>query len=318
MKKKCLFFLLVLFTVLNAFSNGGNESANTSVNKNEKWQDKYPVVFISAVSSENEADRIARYKFLQDYLQEQLKVQKVEFFAASDYAGTIEAQAAGKVHFARYGTASYARAYRTTNGGVEALMCDLSIDGSSGYHSVLWVRKDSSYKSIDDLKGKSLVFADPNSTSGFLVPTFYLTKAGMDPDIYFSRTGFGGNHEGAILAVIDGTYDAAANFYTNEESSNVQRMNDKGMIDKNDLRLIWKSPVITNGPWAALKDLPDQMKKDFIDAIINWPERDNNSWTSYYSPSQPVKTIEVGHERYSDFIEMQKWVDAKEKEKASQ
>jgi phosphonate transport system substrate-binding protein len=305
---KRILFTMVFFGLIisAAFANGEGETGSTEMGS---WQLKYPTVVISAVSSENEADRLARYQHLQEYLSETLGV-KVDFYSASDYAGTIEAMAAGKVHIGRFGTASYARAWRVTEGGVKAVLCDLNPDGSSGYHSVIWVRKDSPYQSIEDLAGKSLAFADPNSTSGFLVPTYYLTTAeDKAPNEFFGNTGFAGNHEGAILALLDGTYDAAANWYTNENRSNVQRMAAKGMIDNSELRVIWKSPLITNGPWAVLDELPEDMVQDFVSAILSWPENDPEGYAAYYAPQDPASSMEVVHERYADFISMQEWVD---------
>jgi phosphonate transport system substrate-binding protein len=305
--KRILFTMVLLSWIIGgAFANGDGEEGSQEMGS---WQEKYPTLVISAVSSENEADRLARYKYMQDYLSEQLGVQ-VDFYSASDYAGTIEAMAAGKVHIGRFGTASYARAWRVTEGGVQAVLCDLNPDGSSGYHSVIWVREDSPYQSIDDLAGKSLAFADPNSTSGYLVPTYYLTTAeDKAPNEYFGETGFAGNHEGAILALLDGTYDAAANWYTNENRSNVQRMAAKGMIDDSKLRVIWKSPLITNGPWAVLDELPEDMVQDFVNAILSWPENDPEGYAAHYAPQEPAASMEVVHERYADFIAMQEWVD---------
>jgi len=174
MKKRIkVVFLMVCFAILTPafiFANGGTDNETSG-----RWQDDYPTLVISAVSSENEADRLARYQNLQNYLSEQLGVE-VEFFSASDYAGTIEAMAAGKVHIGRFGTASYSRAWRVTEGGVKAILCELNDDGSSGYHSTIWVKADSTYQTLDDLQGKSMAFADPNSTSGYLVPTYYLQQ----------------------------------------------------------------------------------------------------------------------------------------------
>jgi phosphonate transport system substrate-binding protein len=305
--KRILFTMVLLSWIIGgAFSNGDGEEGSQEMGS---WQEKYPTLVISAVSSENEADRLARYKYMQDYLSEQLGVQ-VDFYSASDYAGTIEAMAAGKVHIGRFGTASYARAWRVTDGGVKAVLCDLNPDGSSGYHSVIWVREDSPYQSIDDLAGKSLAFADPNSTSGYLVPTYYLTTAeDKAPNEYFGETGFAGNHEGAILALLDGTYDAAANWYTNENRSNAQRMAAKGMIDDSKLRLIWKSPLITNGPFAVLDELPQEMVDDFVAALKNWAVNDPEGYAAHYAPNSPAEFLEVNHERYADFIAMQEWVD---------
>jgi ABC-type phosphate/phosphonate transport system substrate-binding protein len=113
--KRILFTMVLLSWIIGgAFANGDGEEGSQEMGS---WQEKYPTLVISAVSSENEADRLARYKYMQDYLSEQLGVQ-VDFYSASDYAGTIEAMAAGKVHIGRFGTASYARAWRVTDGGV--------------------------------------------------------------------------------------------------------------------------------------------------------------------------------------------------------
>jgi phosphonate transport system substrate-binding protein len=308
MKRILLTIILSIVALGVVFASGGSEEGSAA--SSGRWQDDYPTLVISAVSSENEADRLARYSHLQDYLSEALGVE-VEFFSASDYAGTIEAMAAGKVHIGRFGTASYARAWRVTEGGVRAVLCDLNPDGSSGYHSVIWVREDSPYQSIEDLEGQSLAFADPNSTSGFLVPTYYLTTAeNKPPTEYFGETGFAGNHEGAILALLDGTFDAAANWYTNDERSNVQRMAAKGMIEDGLLRVIWKSPLITNGPYAVLEDLPQSLVDDFVAAMLNWETNDPEGYVGFFAPNSPTNVMEVNHERYADFISMQEWVDS--------
>ena len=302
MKKSTVLFLILLAGIsFTLFANGKQEK---TIGAERKWQDIYPTITYSAISSENEADRIARNQFLINYLEKALDV-KVEFFAASDYAGTIEAMRAGHIQFASYGTASYSRAWMVTDGNVEPLVTSLDETGGSGYHSTIWVRSDSDYSSIEDLKGANLAFADPNSTSGFLVPSFYLRRAGMDPDEYFGTTGFSGNHEMGILAVVEGTYDAACTYWTNEQRGNPQRMAAKGMLDPELIRKIWTSPLIPNGPIACIASLPNQMKEDFRSAMLAWPEADPESYAGYFAPDPPGNGyIAVSHERYVDFIEM--------------
>jgi phosphonate transport system substrate-binding protein len=241
------------------------------------WRSEYSPLVISSGTSENEADRIRRYKPFTEYLEKTLNVP-IKYYVASDYAGAIEGVKARKVHFARMGSASYAAAYDVTDGGVEPLLVEIDSYDSTGYHSVICVKSDSPYESIQDLKGKSLAFADPNSTSGFLVPTYYLRKMGMDYDKYFGKTGFAGNHEMGVLAVKKGTYDACCTWYSNEVRSNLSRMAGKGMLKfdednpgKSDVRIIWKSPLIPNGPWYCRKELPEQMKKDVTDALYELP-----------------------------------------------
>ena len=90
----------------------------------------------------------------------------------SDYAGQIEALKAKKIQMASLGSDAYAAAFDVTKGNVEPLVVAIDTMGSTGYNSIVIVQKDSPIKSIADLKGKSFAFADPNSTSGFLFPTF--------------------------------------------------------------------------------------------------------------------------------------------------
>jgi phosphonate transport system substrate-binding protein len=298
-------FVLVCAVPLVILASGSSEDVVGT-----KWQDEYPVISYSAVSSENEADRIARNQFLIDYLERTLGVE-VEFFAASDYAGTIEAMRAGHVQFASYGTASYSRAWLVTDGNVEPLVTSLDETGGSGYHSTIWVRSDSKFESVEDLSGASIAFADPNSTSGYLVPSFYLRRAGMDPDSYFGTTGFSGNHEMGIMAIIEGTYDAACTWWTNEKRGNPQRMAGKDMIDIDDIKMIWTSPLIPNGPIACLSNLPTQMKEDFRNAMLQFPSADPEGYAGYFAPDPPGNGYTaVTHERYVDFIEMVKINDA--------
>ena len=83
-------------------------------------------------------------------------------------------------------------------------------DGTIGYYSVFYVRADSPYKSIEDLKGKNLGLVDPNSTSGNNVPRFLLNKQKIVPETFFSHVTYTGSHENAVLALSQKTVDVAA------------------------------------------------------------------------------------------------------------
>ncbi len=133
------------------------------------WREKYKVIKIGSVTVENQAATVTRYKPFADYMEKKLGV-KVEVFTASDYAGIVQALSAGQIHLGRMGGAAYAAGYIDSKGGIEPLVMNVEPNGGKGYHSVLIVRSDSPYKSIDDLKGKSLAWADPNSTSGLSRP----------------------------------------------------------------------------------------------------------------------------------------------------
>ena len=241
------------------------------------WRSKLSTLNFGVVSSENEADRIVRYKTFASYMERSLQVS-VKMHQATDYAGTIEALKARKLEFARFGPAAYAQAWLITGGKVEPIVVETDSDGFVGYHAVVVVKAESPYTSLDDLQGKSFAYADPNSTSGFVAPSFFLREDGIDPGAFFGRTGFSGSHENSIIAILNGTYDAAATWWTNEERNNVVRMEGKGMIPKGQTRVIWKSPRLPGSPWAIHTDLPAPLKAEVRAALLALPTADPQAW----------------------------------------
>jgi phosphonate transport system substrate-binding protein len=119
------------------------------------------------------------------------------------------------------------------------------------------------------MRGRSLAWPDPNSASGYLIPRFALRRAGIDPNSYFSRTGFAGGHEQAVIAVLQKQYDAAftwASGQGNREAGysrgNLRTMVEKGMLEMRDLRIVWQTEPVIYGPLMARKSLPDAFKED--------------------------------------------------------
>jgi phosphonate transport system substrate-binding protein len=270
--------------------------------KADDWRDKFSTLNFGVVSSENEADRIARYQTFVAYMERTLRAP-IKMHQATDYAGTIEALKARKLEFARFGPASYAQAWLVTGGKVEPIVVETDSDGFAGYHSVVVVKADSFFQSLDDLRGKSLAFADPNSTSGYIAPVFFLREDGVNPDTFFGRSGFSGSHENGILAVLNGTYDAAATWWTNEQRSNVARMEGKGMIPQGQIRYIWKSPKLPGSPWAMRTDLPDPLKAEIKSALVALPTADPQAWKDLTDgKNQGVQ--QITHADYEPIIRM--------------
>ena len=267
------------------------------------WQERFTTVTFSVISSENEADRVARHQKMIAYLETRFGT-KVKMHVATEYAGTIEAIRSEKAEFANFGPASYAAAWEVTGGNVEAVLAGTDAAGNLGYYSVIAVKASGSYKTLDDLKGKKFAFADPNSTSGFLVPSFYLKRQGYPPETFFDKTGFSGSHENSILAVLNGTYDACATFWNDDTMGAVARMEDKGMIPKGSIRYVWKSPKLPGDPvWTVRKNLPVQMKADIKAALLNMPTLDPAAWKDLTGAK--YKTLkEVSHADYLDIIAM--------------
>lgn len=270
--------------------------------KAESWQKKYPEITLGVITSENEADRVERYKPVRAYLEKTLGV-KIKWRSATDYAGVIEALKAKKIELARFGPASYSKAWLVMKGKVEPLVGELDKKGDFGYHSVIIVRKDSPYKTIDDLQGRKLAFADPNSTSGHQAPRYFMTEAGYDPDKFFGSTAFSGSHENSVMALLNGTFDAAATWWRSDTRSNPQRMEQKGMIKPDQWRVLWKSPRLPSSPWAVHTDLPQQMRDDIRNSLYNMKKDGPVAWQALTDGKASGYRL-VSHKDYEAVVRM--------------
>ncbi|WFU49955.1 phosphonate ABC transporter substrate-binding protein [Sinorhizobium terangae] len=237
---------------------------------------------IGILGGENEADRLRNFQCLVDKLPTAIGVEKVSLFPAADYDGVIQGLLGGTLDYAELGASGYAKIYLAKADAVEPILTTVQTDGSTGYHSIMVARKDSGITKLEDLKGKKLGFADPDSTSGYLIPLVTLPEAiGAPVKEFFGETGFGGGHENLVLEVVKGTFDAGTTFgsgigefkdgYT---SGNLRKMADKGIVDMNDLVELWKSPLIPNGPIVVRTTMNDDMKAKFKQFMMDLPKTD--------------------------------------------
>lgn len=281
----------------------------------QSWKGKYSELTFAVVPAENASGVTDRFQPFMAYLSKQLGV-KVTLRIANDYAAVIEGQRAGNVQIAYYGPASFSRALVT---GVKttAFVIDVNSDGSKGYYSVFYVMKDSPYQSMADLKGKKLALVDPNSTSGNNMPRYVLwERHKILAEKYFSNVVFAGSHENAVIALSQGTADVCANWWNGPDDSNLTRMLDKHMLKadsgkeltKADFRIIEKSPLIINSPYAYLDSLPEDLKgairTAFLDAAKNDPAAFKKLSDGKNLPWQPIANAD-----YADTVKLIKFVD---------
>ncbi|MCA3260320.1 MAG: phosphonate ABC transporter substrate-binding protein [Telmatospirillum sp.] len=282
--------------------------AATRAQAQASWRAQFPTLNVAVIPSENQQTVMSRYTALQEYFAKSFGVQ-VRLFTATDYAGIIEAVKSKRVELAFFGPASYARAFEVTDGNVEPLVIEADINGVAAYRAVMIVRKDSPAQKIEDLRGKTLAFVDPNSTSGFVAPNFFLSKAGTPANTYFSRTGFAGSHDNVALAIVNGQYDAGFVWYRSATDSVFQRMWDKNLIAKDSVRVVWTSPDIPESPWAARKDLPQAMRDDLRKAMMDMPTNDPAGFRQITEGNS--KGFVLGsHAVYEPIIEMIKFNQA--------
>jgi phosphonate transport system substrate-binding protein len=265
------------------------------------WREKYKTIKLGSVTVETQGATLTRYKPFADYLEKKLGV-KVEVFTASDYAGIVQALSAGQIHLARMGGAGYAAGFIDSNGGIEPLTMNIEPNGGRGYHSVLIVRADSPVKRLEDLKGKSLAWADPNSTSGYLVPNAALRDIGVEPGKFFGRTVFSGGHEQSVLGVLKGNFDSAFTWTSpGHQSGQFRIMIDRGLLKLDDIRVVWESPLIANPLWAVPKGIPADMKKDLLGMFLSLA-KDDMAMAEAAAQGKTSGFEAVSHDTYKTFV----------------
>jgi phosphonate transport system substrate-binding protein len=273
----------------------------------QDWKAKYPELVFASIPDENAAQVTERYGDFIAYLSREIGVP-VKLRIAGDYAAVIEGQRAEQIHIAYYGPASYARA-RMIGVKTTPFAIEVNKGGVKGYYSVFYVKANSPYQKIEDLKGKSIALVDPNSTSGNNVPRYAMDKMGIKPDEFFGKVVYSGSHVNAVMALSQGTVDVAANWWNNENDSEMIRMADKGMVKREDFRIIYKSDQIVNSPVAYLDSLPADLKKKIEQAFFDAPKKDKAAFEKLSGgKNEPFQT--VTHEAYLPVVELNKFVDA--------
>ncbi len=285
----------------------------------QAWKAKYPELVFAIVPAENASGVMDRFGPFMDYLTKEIGT-KVTLRVANDYAAVIEGQKAGNVQIAYYGPASFSRA-RIIGVKTDAFAIEVNSDGTKGYYSVFYVRNDSPYKTVADLKGKNLGLVDPNSTSGYNMPLFALNKRGIpNAEKYFGKVIITGSHENAVLALAQGTVDVCANWWNADDDSNLTRMLGKNMVrdksgktlTKSDFRIILKSDLIINSPLAILTSLPEDLKATVKAAFFDAPKKAPAAFAKLSDgkdrPWEPITNAD-----YNDTIKLVRFVDGLKK-----
>ena len=225
-------------------------------------------VTFALLSTENAAEITRRWGPILAQLEKDLGV-KVKQVSATDYRGTIEALKFKKAELGHLGPKSYVEASTNNYANVEPIAQLQLANGSLGYRSCLIVNAESDIFSPEDMAGKTFAFNDPNSTSGYLVPSaFFMMEMGVDPKKHFSKVTFSGSHEASILAVAAKKVEIAS---TN--LPDLQQLTRENKVPRGALRVIWVSKLIPNDPIVVRKDLPASFKSAIQESLTTMRAR---------------------------------------------
>jgi len=235
---------------------------------------------IGILGGENAQDRMTNLECFRAAIEADLGVP-VKLFTPADYDGVIQGLLGGSLDYAWLGASAYAKIYLTDPKAVEVKLIKQNLDDSTGYYSIGFTRKDTGITSMDDAKGKVFAFADPNSTSGYLVPGAELTAKYGKLEEYFGEVKMSGGHEQSIVGVANGDFDAGVawadglgNWEDGYNSGAFRKAADSGLVDMSNLVEIWRSEVIPEGPMVVRKALPADVKDKVTALTANLWETD--------------------------------------------
>jgi len=217
------------------------------------------VLRVSAIPDEAPTELQRKFQPLGAYL-EKATGWKVHFVPVTDYAATVEGLAAKKLDLVWYGGFTFVQARRRTGNAIPLVQRE----EDAHFHSKFIVASGSKAKSLADLKGANFAFGSVSSTSGHLMPRFYLLKNGIDPDKDFAKVAFSGAHDITAKWVESGRVDAGV---LNE--SVFQKLIDEKKIDVTKVRVLWTTPDYYDYNWTVRGDLEPQLIEKIKGAFLS-------------------------------------------------
>jgi len=214
-----------------------------------------------------------------EYLAEKTG-KEVRWYGAESYAAQVEAMRSGRLHVAGISTGPTAFGVNLAGYVPFAIM---SGDKGYGYKLQLITHKDSDIKEVKDLKGRNVAHVTPSSNSGNQAPRALFSEMGVVPDEDYTVT-YSGKHDNSILGVANKDYDAAP-----VASSVLDRMADKGVVNRDDLRIIWESDPFPTTSYGYVYNLDPELAKKVVDAFLtfDWTgtalakEFEANAWDQF-------------------------------------
>ena len=223
------------------------------------WADAPDTLKISAIPDENPNELLRIYTPFAEYLQRELGM-KVQFTPVVDYAATVEGLAARKLDLVWYGGFTSVQAVRRTNGTARRLVLR---EEDAEFKSVFIANSTSSIKSLADLKGKTFAFGSVGSTSGHLMPRYFILKAGLSPEKDFKQVAYSGAHDATALWVESGKVEAGAlNFLVWDKLVQNKK------VDLSKVSVFYTTPPYVYYVWTARGDLDQGIQERITAAFL--------------------------------------------------
>ena len=212
---------------------------------------------VSAIPDEAPTELIRKFKPLGEYLQQRLGMP-VKFVPVSDYAGVVEAMASDRLDMAWFGGFTFVQAQR------KAPMNPLVQREEDQQFTSKFITADPAVKSLQDLKGKTFAFGSVSSTSGSLMPRYFMQKDGIVPEQFFSRVAYSGAHDATVAWVAADKADAGV-----LNASVWKKLVDAGKVDTSKVRVIATTPAYYDYNWTVRGNLDPQLAAKIKQAFLD-------------------------------------------------
>ena len=214
---------------------------------------------VSAIPDENPTELLRKFSPLGKYLESKIGM-KVEFTPVTDYAATVEGLAAKKIDLVWYGGFTFVQARLKTGNAIPIAQRE----EDEKFRSVFITQPNSGINSLKDLNGRTFTFGAPSSTSGSLMPRFFMLKEGIDPDKALKRVAFSGAHDATALQVAGGKVDAGV-----LNISVYEKMLAEKKIDASQVKVFYTTPGYYDYNWTVRGDLDPVLIKKLTDAFLS-------------------------------------------------
>ncbi len=201
----------------------------------------------------------ARFNNLAEYLAEETGLN-VRYVPQADYAAVVTSFKQGDIHLVWYGALTGVQA-RLNVPEADAI-AHRPRDGE--FHSVFVAAPGSGISSLDDLRGKTVTFGSESSTSGHLMPRYYLSQAGVDTETELGALSFSGSHDTTWKLVEAGSFDAGA-----LSEAVWERRVANGEVDTSKVDVFYRTPAYVNYHWVAHPAIADEFGEDVLDDITD-------------------------------------------------
>lgn len=240
------------------------------------------VLKVSAIPDEAPTELLRKFKPLGAYLEQELGM-KVEFVPVADYAAVVEALAADRIDMAWLGGFTFVQARLKTGNAVPLVQREQDAEFTSKF-----ITSDPAVKSLQDLKGKTFAFGSVSSTSGSLMPRYFMLQDGIKPEDFFSRVAYSGAHDATAAWVQAGKADAGV-----LNASVWQKLVDAGKVDTDKVKVFATTPTYYDYNWTVRGNLDAALQEKIKAAFLA------------LDPAKPEQKAILDLQAASRFIETQ-------------